>query len=507
MFQSKQVKKNDVFFYLFLILLVVAIVGVTVFLIYDKNRTSHLDDLENTDSNDFDVSYFQFEEVSEAPVMDAFKEYAYNPIEIEYVNHRVVIDGLKDLNVQDKVNRTLSEMNLFVNNDGEEYCYVNFNVSNVLSITCDGGSKNINLVTGEEIKLEDIFQKDSDIQFILLNSIYENICAWGGCDPEYWYDQNEYNDVEDFVAEIFHNIQNKDYEILLYNTSFFLQMDLNVDFGVGYFYFSNFLDDVTIYDRFLTDENIYKEEPSEFCYPEDCSVEEYEDIYQMQDFIADKVYFNGTLNNFTNMGIFGKDYIKIEFDDEVIADAFQYVIDLYDLDQSNHYQYVNLTGAIYNTDFDYARLEVAIEVTELDYDDFKRRLFNEIDRIDPISNKEIIDVRIIIDEDGNVLKLLDDPNEIFVNFDQVLESYIEEDYNQNGDDSPFISYGNICYFVDDYDACLANLDFHDLVIGASYSIDLENRQIYMYYSDGDGIMSYAYISTFLPFELFQLKTT
>ena len=90
MFQSKQVKKNDVFFYLFLILLVVAIVGVTVFLIYDKNRTSHLDDLENTDSNDFDVSYFQFEEVSEAPVMDAFKEYAYNPIEIEYVNHRVV---------------------------------------------------------------------------------------------------------------------------------------------------------------------------------------------------------------------------------------------------------------------------------------------------------------------------------------------------------------------------------------------------------------------------------
>ena len=84
-------------FYLFLILLVVAIVGVTVFLIYNKNRTSHLDDLENNDSNP-DVSYFQFEEVSEAPVMDAFKEYAYNPIEIEYVNHRVVIDGLKDLN-------------------------------------------------------------------------------------------------------------------------------------------------------------------------------------------------------------------------------------------------------------------------------------------------------------------------------------------------------------------------------------------------------------------------
>ena len=507
MFQHKQIKKGDVFFYLFLVLLVLVIVGVTIWLIYNKNHVDHLDDTSNPTDNQTDIPYFAFESVGEAPVMDVFYEYAYNPIDIKYVNHQIVIDGLKDQEVQNKVNRLLSELELYQNRDGEEYCNVTFNVSNVLSVSCNGKSKNINLVTGEEIKLEDILQHDSNIRFILLDSIYKNMCAWGGCDPEYWYDQTEYNDADDFVAEIFRDIQKKDYELVLYNNSFYLETDIDVEIGLGGFYFSDFLEDVTIYDRFLTDENIYEEEPSRFCHPQDCTNYESEFSYDMTDFIADHVYLNGSLSNFTNTDLLENDYEEKDFDDEVIEKVYDYLIETYDLDVSDYYQYVYIFGYLYNTNLGYTNVIIDMEATELDYDDFRKRLFNEVDRIDPISTKEITDVSIIIDRSGNVSKLEDDPNKLFVNFDEILASYITNDYNQNGSNSPFYSYIDVCYMEDDYDECMTRLDFMNLVKSASYSIDLENKRIYMRYTKGDGVMAYAYISTFIPFELFELKTT
>lgn len=507
MSQRKQIKKGDIFFYLFLVILVLAIVGVTIWLIYDKNRVDNLDDTNNPTNNQPDMPYFTFESVSEAPVMDVFSEYYYNPIDIKYVNHKVVIDGLKNQEVQNKVNSALSELELYQNRDGEEYCNVTFNVSNVLSVSCNGKSKNINLVTGEEIKLEDILQHDSNLRFILLDSIYKNMCAWGGCDPEYWYDQTEYNDADDFVTEIFRDIQKKDYELILYNNSFYLETDIDVEIGLGGFYFSDFLDDVTIYDRFLTNENIYEEEPSRFCHPQDCTDYESEFSYDMMDFIADNVYLSGSLYNFTNTDLLENDYEEKDFDDEAIEKLYDYINELYNLDVSDNYQYVQIFGYLYNTNLGYTNVIIKMEETELNYEDFRKRLFNEVDRIDPISNKEILDVSIIIDSSGNISKLEDDPNKLFVNFEEILASYITNDYNLNGSNSPFYSYIDVCYMEDDYNECMANLDFMNLVKSASYSIDLENRRIYMRYTEGDGIMAYAYISTFIPFELFELKTT
>lgn len=211
----------------------------------------------------------------------------FNSVEIQIPQ----ISGLKNKDIETKVNNSIREK---IYSSLKEYSdieymsfYTNANFSNVLSIICTCGLKddwkeiylNYELINGEELKLDDLLSKNTDIYTVVRKAFYR--AAAGSAvrnedieEPKYdpttntWYiyryewntstESSEKKKVEFVIDEdeVAQNIAN------FINSSrkdfFFSSQGIYLK---TYNYFVNFTDiadNIVIYDKYLTDESLYE---------------------------------------------------------------------------------------------------------------------------------------------------------------------------------------------------------------------------------------------------------
>lgn len=209
---------------------------------------------------------------------------------LEYVSIR--ISGLKNKEIENKINEDIAreeaslKENVLSNEMGEydsRYLneYVNANFSNVLSLALYGskyGSNsrnqlnesrylNYDLTTGNRLKLEDLFVPGADIDLYAQNSIYKELLhdtfSEKGVffDPQYW-ESGECTYVVDEIDELkFIKEFNK------YKTApkdfYFSYNQISIIYGedydnYAYIRFKDCMDDLAIFDKFVTEESIFE---------------------------------------------------------------------------------------------------------------------------------------------------------------------------------------------------------------------------------------------------------
>ncbi len=213
----------------------------------------------------------------------------FNSVEIQIPQ----ISGLKNKDIETKVNNSIREK---IYSSLKEYSdieymsfYTNANFSNVLSIICTCGLKddwkeiylNYELINGEELKLDDLLSKNTDIYTVVRKAFYR--AAAGSAvrnedieEPKYdpttntWYiyryewntstESSEKKKVEFVIDEdeVAQNIAN------FINSSrkdfFFSSQGVYLK---TYDYFVNFTDiadNIVIYDKYLTEESLYEKD-------------------------------------------------------------------------------------------------------------------------------------------------------------------------------------------------------------------------------------------------------
>lgn len=273
--------------------IVVAVAITAVLIAVDKNKDSSF---TNYDSGEKNVKKEKIIGTKEN------QKYNQNDLEIlrEYVTYEdleyqtIRISGLKNKEIENKINKELEEVeddfrkkvvaspgengNMYISSD------VTANYSNVLSITFYGSKSdsnyrnqlnihkflNYDLTTGNHIKLEELFLPGTDIDLYAQNYIYKqklhekfsekNIFF----DPKYWqsgelqYVLDEI-DEDDFIKEYI-KYKNADKEFYLSYDGVYIKYSEDVNFGSVYIEFSNCLDDVVIYNKFVTKESIFEKD-------------------------------------------------------------------------------------------------------------------------------------------------------------------------------------------------------------------------------------------------------
>lgn len=189
----------------------------------------------------------------------------------------IQIYGLKDKNIQNKINERLKK-EAYGLNCNFVYAIIEANFSNILSLEYFGDNSkvatlNINLVTSEDIKFEDIFVSSATINSYLAEGLYKTL-AWESLevDEEGNY-KNNMDDVDTSEYEdkfiMFINNFNKSKDDLKYSISpssiniyglldknildseYLNEMSVNIDLV-------EHMNEVAVYKRFLTNESIFE---------------------------------------------------------------------------------------------------------------------------------------------------------------------------------------------------------------------------------------------------------
>ena len=502
-------KKADVLFILLLVLLVLSSVGTTCYFIFRHHKNVDNKSVTNTNPSEEETPYLEFAEVSRKDTIDIYREYPVNPIDINLVG-TVRIHGLKDKIVEEKVNAVLRELPALESED-DYGCYVNFNVSNVLSITCDDEARNIDLTTGEEIKFEELFNQDTNMDALIRKEAYQYACFIGGCYAEDPYDEEYESEVENDMIAFLRDYKNEKSTFGIGYTDF--NFYRNQDYGWYYYSsYASYYDELTIYDRFLTDGDIYEEEVSLTCFPQTCHYitdpGDNKFSYQTGEFLSETNYLDFQIYNSSGYNLAYDDFTEYPFDMREMGNKIKdQLIDHFRLDRTDHYKNIYLSVNIYNNELNGYQLEYNLTIQELDEDNFYESVLNyeletEIDR------EETYKADIIMDQEGNISFLEDDPTELFPNFESVLYQYIMDDLAKAlMDDHYYSEFENynvgVCEEYTDYNECLNNRDFHELIKDANYAVDPVNERIHMYHMVPGIGAPQSYVHVFLPFSLFQ----
>lgn len=277
-------------------LIVFAIISITItaILIIQKNNTSAPN--QEITSGDVNIAV-KHDKIIGTKINQKYNQNDLEIIEtqmqedgLEYVSIR--ISGLKNKEIENKINEDIAreeaslKENVLSNEMGEydsRYLneYVNANFSNVLSLALYGskyGSNsrnqlnesrylNYDLTTGNRLKLEDLFVPGADIDLYAQNSIYKELLhdtfSEKGVffDPQYW-ESGECTYVVDEIDELkFIKEFNK------YKTApkdfYFSYNQISIIYGEDYdnyvyIRFKDCMDDLAIFDKFVTEEGIFE---------------------------------------------------------------------------------------------------------------------------------------------------------------------------------------------------------------------------------------------------------
>ena len=440
-----QSKRNNIIFYSVLVLIVILSISGTVFAIYKHKENVDKKGVTNTPKEDV-KPFLTFKEVSESDTIDIFKKYPINPIEINFTK----------------------------------------------GISCAIETINVNLKTGEEITIEELFNKDSDIYSFIVKSSYNSTCMWGICSPE--DNDSEYdNNIENTIAENLQKIKNNDYILSVNTKNVVLTYESKEDeFSGIYLEYYDFFNDITIYDRYL-DNSIYEKNITDYCQPNN-----YADAGH---FINDKTYVNFRINNQNNIDP-DYNYISKEITELNLKDYINLlekeILKKEKLDtEGNNYAYIYINADIYyHTANDY---QVYYQINKKEYkkEDFiKYHLgFNEAKEI---NTKTINAVNMLIDKNKKISYLSDNPTKNIPNFETKLYEYIMQELKK--DDNDFSSY-DTCYFSED-EKCEEKRDYHNLIKEASFAIDKVNNKLHMYEEKPGMYEPVSFVSTRISLDVF-----
>ncbi len=503
-----QSKRNNIIFYTILVLVIILSIGGTIFAVKLHNKNVDKNKIINNQEEEI-KPFLTFNEVSKSKTIDVFKEYPVNPIDIKVNNNTIQISGLKNKEIENKVNNKLSELNI-TKRDNDYVYYINFNMSNILSVSNYNENVNVNLVTGEEITLEEIFNKDTDIYSILVQSNYNTRCSWEGCypeiDPDYEYDSQ----VENLVVEYLKKIKNNDYHIeispinvrLIYSN---YEADYMEYTEIPFYNFSN---EITIYDRYL-DNNIYEKEVTEYCNPQNCRNKlgsDSNDYYETGYYLNDKTYFNIYISNDTSTDPLYNEYLKenVKLDLKKYIKIFQEeIIKKENLNlKGNNYTNIDISLDInYHTPNDY-QIIYSLTKKEFKKEDFIRYSLG-FGETKPLNEKRINRLNMLMDKNDKITYLSDNPEKEIPNFETKLYEYIMKSL-EDEDNNDFTNY-NSCEFADDHDKCEQEKDYHNLIKEASYVIDPLYNRLLMYEIKPGIAFSESYVNVGISLDIFSDK--
>ena len=311
-FKKKHPIKNSI---IFLLLFAVVCGGITAFLIYqeqniieDKEPEKIKNEVVDAENNTLDntVSDKKEEEivnvkkeVSECEglksITGTYRENNINIIDKEFIEgskvdewdnkiniNYIEIDGLKDKELQQKINKRIEEkvMSMYTEeelaDDKIEKIYISAyedaNYANVLSIFIykdtwyydtneskyESDGININLINGEDIAFEELFIKGAPIKNILSQAAYEACISAIPFDENDFYSSDlskkDYSYVENEVFSIMQYYNQNSYipysfsynNIIVYINGFFIQIPM-----IDYYEY------IAIFNRYQTDEELY----------------------------------------------------------------------------------------------------------------------------------------------------------------------------------------------------------------------------------------------------------
>lgn len=478
-------KRDNILFCIFLLLVILIAVLIT-YLLINNHKKNKLNNNVHFDINE--IKEFKFKDVTEADVVDVFTKYPINPIDINFANNSVSISGLKDKNVEDKINKKLMSLDSSKNEYGFNDCNVLFNYSNVLSLYCKEDVVTVNLINGEDIILEEVFQKGSDLYSLFWGSLYEGVCL---------YVMEEQS--ENCMAKGFNTIRSGNYSLKIGTT--YLELDNN-NYDSPYVGYSDAYSDLTIYNRFLTDKDLYINEVKDYCYPQSCDMTTYDsgeiDQVYRAEFLSEKNYLVMSVINGTDMDLFGEQTEVQDLDMKVIFDNMKNdFIKKYDLNNQNtNYKYIYIDAYIHSSTKTYNQIEYMVSVDEYNKENFQRHLLGDYYAD---TKKEIYYNGINLGQyfDGTLKFLESNPNNIFVDFEKTLYNYILDEIRSKGENSNF--YG-IAYCEQTNSKECKN-SINEIIKKSVYSIDKNEKKLYMSYREEYGFI----IHTKLPFNNFVIK--
>lgn len=482
-------KKSNIIFTIFIILLILSSICITYFLIIKHNSNKSF----NT------KNIFKFQSVSRKDTIDVFRKYPINPIVITNNETEFSISGLKNKEIENNINERLKEMK-----NNTKYCYVSFNVSNVFSAYCENNSISIDLNTGNDIILEEVFQKNSDINSILMTSFYQNICNFNAyCfipDDEARNWLNDYdNNIENKLVEAFKKIYKNNYSFAIGYEGLHLFLD---DFNWTNIYYYNSPNEITIYDRFLNNNNIYENKVSDYCEVQSCNSltdlynRNNEDVFLKYYYLNDKTYINFNIFNYTNYDIINRNNIfnKVKYDINAIGEkVLNSIIDKY-INKKDNYNVININTTIYGI----SNIPYNIVLINIENKEFKKEGFIKYNlkynEEKTISNSESHYSNMII-KNNEISYLDNNPRDIFNDFDETLYKHIKENLKGETDyDSLYFSLCCGSQFSEGYE----KTDFKKIIKEASYTVDENNKLLFM---------NYSYDTISIPWDIFELKST
>lgn len=182
------------------------------------------------------------------------------------------ISGLKDEEIEKKINEEIKNKAIKASNVSENmgyvYSSVEANFSNILSIFINDYStkfnQSFNLNTGEQIKFTELFNDDVNINKMLYSAIYKYLSegkyAVKNCEEGYCsYGKNVTTDIEAETISLVRKIKNAGYDNLNFYVS---NTDVTFVYDNVYYKISvqDNYDKIAYFDRFKTKESIYKDD-------------------------------------------------------------------------------------------------------------------------------------------------------------------------------------------------------------------------------------------------------
>lgn len=481
--------KSNLRFAALLIGIVLSFVACTSLAIgYKKAKVSSEPKSETTN-----YKYLTFSSVDEADPVDVLKMYYKNPIKIDLHSEKMTIEGLKNKEVEKKINDRLAS----IENDEKDFCRVSFNVSNVLSINCPNDFVNFNLKTGDDIKIEEVFNDKTDLRKIMMDEMYASACEFGGCLAEVWDGYDGASTAENAMASMYKMLANGEYDFTIEST--YLGIRFKDDDPVNDYYmnipFYRYKDEVTIYDRFAGGVG-YDETTLEKCNVYSCKHddEKITNLVVNADLLNGRAILYETLGNSTNtyFGHSGNmDYLDIDiesFNEKLINKLF----DEEKLDAVKDYSFVSVNANIYRTKSNYSIVAYTGYVIEQNKDEFENTILGDFTR----KNKEYKGFYGFWTlKNGELVSLDSDPDKYFVNFKGDLSKYIRTNANDFG-----------IYFDNDLEATISKI-----VKNTKVQIDLDANMVYMFslvedHSEEEfGILPFIEYQNMIPLSAFTLN--
>ena len=241
--------------------MILAVIGVEVYL-FVKPRKNNLDNIKfgDTASKKDNLKYI-------VDVTTSYLENGLNyKVEKNGTKYYVLITGLKDKRLENKINTEIKKKVDVNSNDSKTlvYNHVMASFSNVLSITINKqpyekdyndediisdkiygsviDSYNVSLTTGEELRIDDLIYNPNDIKEYLTKKAYDMairdagfFCDGGACENPY----PDYSEVEDFTFKVVSKFKKEEYKFYFDTRYIYLILDdlkskapISIDEGV-----------------------------------------------------------------------------------------------------------------------------------------------------------------------------------------------------------------------------------------------------------------------------------